>query len=135
MPVSLFVSSRTAKAEWGRVPSDETCTGTHLPEAFVVVGAVSHVPFTACDGESLPVVHSLPSAADPRRFTATLNGTSSPLTYLGDGLYEVSVLVERHGTDVLQVEIDGAVVSPPLNLVARCPGTGRTASLSTGARV
>ena len=132
--MALFVSSRTAKAEWGRVPASEACTGTHLPHApRLVVGAESNVPFTACDSENLPVAHSIPSATDRRSFTATFSGTSSPLTYLGEGTYEVAVLAELHGTDVLQVNIDGDAAVPPLDIEAACPSTGRTATLPTGA--
>ena len=87
----------------------------------------------ASDVESLPVEHTLPSATDNRSFTAIFSGTSIRALPLIGGLYEVAVLSERHGTDVLQLDLNGAAAAPPLKLVAACPSTGRTASLATGA--
>ena len=134
VPVSLLVASRTAKATWGRVLASESCHGVRLSEALLVVGETSHVPFTACDDEELPVAHGLPSADDGRRFTVRQGETHSIVSYLGEGVYEVAIKAELYGTDAMQVELGGIVVAPPLNLKATCPNTGRTASLATGLR-
>ena len=132
MPVSLFVASETAYAAWGRVLSNETCAGIRLSKKRLVVGVVSHVPFTACDDEALPVVHGLPSATDGRRFTARQGERQFAVSYLGEGAYEVAVEVELHGTDVMQTELGGVVTGTHLKLVATCPSTGRTAALPSG---
>ena len=133
VPVSLLVASQTAKAAWGRVLANESCDGIRLSEVLLVVGTASRVPFTACDAEELPVAHGLPSATDGRRFTARQGETRYSASYLGEGRYEVTASAERHGTDVMQIELDVALASPPLLLQARCPSMGRTAALATGA--
>ena len=131
VPVRLSVASRTDAVVWGRVGADERCSSANVTEASVVVGVESAVRFTACDAEGLPVAHSLPSATDPRSFTASLNGTDSPLTYLGNGVYEIVVQATLHGADALQLKLGGNVVAPPLNLMAACPST-RKVALPTG---
>ena len=133
VPISLFVASRTACAAWGRVLTNETCAGTRLSEVRLVVGVVSHVSFTACDDEALPVAHGLPSSVDDRRFTARHGETQRAVFYLGGGAYEVAMQAEKHGMDVMQIGLDGAPAAPPLNLLATCPFIGRTAALVTGA--
>ena len=133
MPISLFVASETATAAWGRVLSNETCSGIRLSKEFLVVGAVSHISFTACDDEDLPVTHGLPSATDGRRFAARQREKEIAVSYLGEGSYEVAVQTELYGTDVVQIELGGAATGSPLELVATCPSTGRTSALSTGA--
>ena len=133
VPVSLLVASQTAKAAWGRVLVNESCDGIRLSEVLLVVGTASRVPFTACDAEELPVAHGLPSAIDGRRFTARQGETRYSASYLGEGRYEVSPRAKRYGTDVMQIELDLALASPPLLLRARCPSIGRTAALATGA--
>ena len=132
VPVSLIVASQTAKAVWGHVLAHESCVGIRLSEALLVVGTASRVPFTACDAEELPVAHGLPSATDGRRFTAQQGETRYAVAYLGEGTYEVAPRAIRHGTEVMTIELDGAVAAPPLLLLARCPSMGRTAALPSG---
>ena len=129
----MFVSTKTAKAVWGRVPTNGMCNAVLLPEARLVVGEESSVSFTACDNDDLPVAHSVPSSTDLRSFTAFLGVTalSSPV-YVGDGTYDVTLQTEFWGEDVLQMEINGSRAGAPLKVVASCPSAGRTASLTTG---
>ena len=69
-----------------------------------MVGVESSVPFTACDDEDFPVAHSLPSAIDPRQFIARQGSLERTIEYQGEGVYEVAVRAELHGTEALQVE-------------------------------
>ena len=121
---------------WGKVPPEPVlCSGLSIPEIHPVVGAESTVLFQACDDEDFPVAHSLPSAVDSRLFAALQGDSTRPITYQGEGVYEVNVRVDLHGTYVMQITLDGAKASSPLNFVATCPSTGRTDELSTGSGV
>ena len=122
---------------WGQVPDGEPCSTVHKIEQGVVVDKPTPVPFTACDNEGWPVAHSLPSASDSRRFTAFLGNTEAIeqlVTYFGDGMYEVIVEADRHGPDVLHINLDGDAANhmEPLAMVASCPSTGKAFALAHG---
>ena len=135
MPVSMLVSSRTSTVSWGRVPADALCASVVVSEASLTVGEESGILFTACDDDGLPVVHSLPSQTDDRRFIAQLSVSDElpQLQYIGDGLYEVRVRMTLHGNGaLLQVFLNGTVVAEPFHVIASCPSTGKSVALDTG---
>ena len=120
---------------WGKVPPEPAlCSNVSITDVHVVVGVKNTVLFNACDEEDLPVAHSLPSAVDSRLFAAWQGDLERSIAYQGEGVYEVAILAELHGTDVLKIELDKTVAGPPLTVVATCPSVGRSAALDTGAK-
>ena len=116
---------------WGRVFAEELCSD-RLLSVQLIVGIGTSVPFTACDDEALPVAHGLPSPTDDRRFTASLDGQQSSPTYVGQGIYEATVLASTHGTHALHIELNSNAVGGTLTLLVACPSSGRTVALATG---
>eukprot|EP00966_Prymnesium_polylepis_P013977 322280-Prymnesium_polylepis.1 len=108
VPVLLKLSALddASTSTWGAIAAPETegaarasCVGVPLPSSAATVDQEFRVPFTACDLDALPVAHALPSATDPRSFTATVlhDGVTHTAAVLPDsyGLYRVIVASSR----------------------------------------
>eukprot|EP00966_Prymnesium_polylepis_P239038 5528553-Prymnesium_polylepis.1 len=101
--ISLSVQASTSFTVWGHVVTAAECVQSARAtlDLTTVAGKLRYVAFTACDSDRLPVDHQLPSAADRRRFFASLDTATSKnetmqIEYVGSGVYDVNVVVPTH---------------------------------------
>ena len=114
--VSLSVEARTSFVVWGRIQGINLCqrdaTNASRPLLVDVSASPLDVHFTACDSDSLPVSHRLPTPADSRRFKTyietphlTSSAQSASVIYSGEGVYSVSLSLAFHGPFALHLEL------------------------------
>ena len=130
VPIRVTVTAVTAQVAWGRVPIDQTCGSVpQLTQLETSALTQRMVAFTACDMDSLPVDHAVPTPADDRHFSSTLTGSTTvpdsyqqepSITFLGSGVYEVSVFINGHGNHSLEVLLGGTLFASLL-IKSVCP--------------
>eukprot|EP00966_Prymnesium_polylepis_P331731 7387302-Prymnesium_polylepis.1 len=134
LQVSLTVQARTHIAVWGRILNGSCEQSSSSVLSIVEVGVLHRVAFTACDVDSLPVDHQLPSQTDSRSFLAILHAAlgadrSVRIEYAGAGVYDAIVSLASHGPFDLSLELDQDTVLElsgravcPINRVALLSG-------------
>ncbi|KAL3906003.1 MAG: hypothetical protein SGPRY_010707, partial [Prymnesium sp.] len=130
--VMLTVRARTETVVWGHIEWSDTvkewCQPTPnetLPYNVSVREPVE-IDFTACDVDSIPVDHQLPSQSDNRWIVVTLSSDTNQLAksqsvgYVGGGRYQASLEAREWGTFTLRLML-GSVLVTALNGLAVCP--------------
>eukprot|EP00966_Prymnesium_polylepis_P172026 3977917-Prymnesium_polylepis.1 len=129
LKVSLTIRASTSFvvwsfAVWGRTAGEQRCvqgTDRESLDRDLVVSALSwgdatvdrRIQFAACDAERIPVDHPLPSWEDQRAFIAYLKEGGRPhmkqtmarVTYIGNGLYDVSVRPTTYGAFSVELQL------------------------------
>lgn len=117
LEVSLSVQTSTKFIVWGSVKATESCLNRTnsrsraldaiLEDSLAV--SLDVVPFvtafTACDDDGLPVDHQLPTAKDPRKFTAKIGHVDQAVEYVGDGQYHIILSLSQHGAFTLNLQL------------------------------
>jgi len=139
--ISLSVQAATSFAVWGNVDAAAKCAqSARAPLDLTVAGKLRRAPFTACDADRPPVDHQLPSAADQRRFFASLDTARSEsetlqIEYLGSGVYDVNVVVPTHGAFAVALRLGNqrSVALTTANLTGHALCSGNRVGLPGGA--
>eukprot|EP00966_Prymnesium_polylepis_P026195 604047-Prymnesium_polylepis.1 len=112
--VALTVQAATEFIVWERVVWAHVqmrCKGSASKNlnSSSTAGELRRMPFTACDRDSLPVDHQIPSQSDNRRFSAQFTtlttSQGAQIEYAGSGIYEVQVTTQTHGAFVVVVQL------------------------------
>jgi len=99
--VSLTLRAKTAFLQWGYTPPGASCApafGRRKMAAIPLAGELFREPFTACDDDSLPVAHHLPTLDDPRKpLVRVFPSGEAIIEHTPSGGYEAILVVHSHG--------------------------------------
>jgi len=151
--VVLTIEASTSYAVWGAVPlatseraARLSCNSAPNVTTAAVVQTEAKFHFTACDSDSLPVEHSIPSARDNRQFIASVQSVVDGSTYAavvvpqGYGVYHVAFTPQLLGEYVVNASLAG-VALPPYRFSPSCQQgqeptpDGRSCGCARGSRL
>ena len=133
--VSLLVQAEVASTVWSSTgaPAAGLCNSSAHDVPFATgswsKGSEVVLWFVSCDALGHQVAHSLPSASDPREYTAELqalnasNASSSGIRvqYLGGGTYSVYVTAQFLGDCQVVLRLDEVAVASVRRAEVACP--------------